>query len=286
MVVTVVRNDDKFLESLITSIANQRIRPNMWVIVDDSSIDGTSKVGEQASKNHDWIEFIQYNGHDLNDLERSERIARLFSIGINSINLNWDYCSKIDADMTLDKEYFSSIYEEFENNPNLGIASGNCFTMSRGRKTIEKVAKGHTRGGLKTYRRQCFDEISGIPLARGWDSIDNIRAEMMGWETENFPNLLTLHMRPTGERKGLVKTSFDEGRKSYFLGYSVPYIIARSVHKLSNKPLLISGLAMLFGFIYGAISRSNRFEGKEEIKFLRKRQLSKLTFGLLPSGKK
>jgi len=286
VVVTVVKDDVIFLNQLITSMERQTKRPDHWVIVDDSSIDGTANLASEASGRNEWISFIPSDGTSLEILPRSERIARLFSLGVGVIDLDWDLCSKIDADMTLDKGYFSSIIGEFNKNPNLGIASGNCFINIRGRKVRERVTKGHTRGGLKTYRRECFDAISGIPKARGWDSIDNIRACMLGWETHNFPDLLAEHKRPTGQRKGLVKTSFDEGVKSHFLGYSVPYLIARSVHRMFRRPFFISGLAMLMGFFYGIISRSPKFEGKEETKLLRRKQISKITLGLIPTNKK
>ena len=61
--------------------------------------------------------------------------------------------------------------------------------MKRSKKKIEKVAEGHTRGGLKTYRRACYDEIGGIREVDGWDGVDNLVAQMNGWETENFTEI-------------------------------------------------------------------------------------------------
>ena len=39
-----------------------------------------------------------------------------------NLSLDWDFCSKIDADMELEKDYFKKILLEFDSNPDLGIA--------------------------------------------------------------------------------------------------------------------------------------------------------------------
>ena len=67
-----------------------------------------------------------------------------------------------------------------------------------GEKIQEKTSKDHTRGGLKTYRRECYDQIEGINETDGWDGIDNITAQMHGWETRSIPELEVLHQRRTG----------------------------------------------------------------------------------------
>ena len=97
----------------------------------------------------------------------------------------------------------SIIFNEFKSSDKLGITSGSCYTMDRGRKRLEKVSPDHTRGGLKTYRRQCLEEIGGIMELDGWDGIDNIMAQMAGWETKPINRLEVLHQRTTGSHSGV-----------------------------------------------------------------------------------
>ena len=81
---------------------------------------------------------------------------------------------------------------------------------------MERVTKGHTRGGLKTYRRECYDEIGGVEHVDGWDTIDNVMARLYGWETSNFENILAAQARPTGVSVGLISTAFNEEKNHIF----------------------------------------------------------------------
>ena len=81
-------------------------------------------------------------------------------------------------------------------NSNLRISSelpAAPVTPGTGGGKTEKVSPDHTRGGLKTYRRQCLEEIGGIMELDGWDGIDNIMAQMSGWETRPI-NRLEVHI--------------------------------------------------------------------------------------------
>ena len=90
--------------------------------------------------------------------------------------------------MVLPEDYFECIFAEFSDSEQLGITSGTCYLMEKGKKIQEKTSKDHTRGGLKTYRRECYDQIEGINETDGWDGIDNITAQMHGWETRSILN--------------------------------------------------------------------------------------------------
>ncbi len=280
LVVTVSRDDADFLENLTHSMAKQTIKPSEWIIVDDSSNDETSEIISSFSRKNDWIKYVR--GKEIGkDMPRGRRIAELFIFGIAQSSLKWDFCSKIDADMELGEDYFSEIFSKFNENPRLGIASGNCLIKVGKREKIERVSSGHTRGGLKTYRRECFDQISGVSPIDGWDTVDNIKSQILGWETSNFTNILAFHARPTGSRVGLLSNSFNEGKKSYFLGYFAPYLFARAGFRMFSKPFLIAGIAMLCGYLHSLISFSTRIDDVEVSRFIRSKQISKLTLGLL-----
>ena len=119
---------------------------------------------------------------------KGERIARLVNFGLSEVNLE-GLCSKIDADIVLPSDYFEEVFSRFDSNNNLGIASGGCYVTNCRRLRLEKVSGDHTRGALKTYLSDCFSDIEGIRNADGWDGIDNIHAQMKGWETRNFQKL-------------------------------------------------------------------------------------------------
>ena len=281
LVITVTKNDAIFLIPLIKSMVTQSSRPSNWIIVDDNSSDNTREIVLAASKEHDWITYVMANPIPQN-IPRGERISQLFLFGLDSCGSNWEFCSKIDSDMILGDTYFEEIFNQFRNNPKLGIASGNCIIQIGRKSRIEKVPGDHTRGGLKTYRGECYSEISGVVPTDGWDTIDNIMAQMKGWETRNFPEILVRHSRPTGYNNGMIKTAYEEGKKAHFLGYSTLYLFARSFHKMFNSPpFVIGGFSMMVGYLVRLLSNGRRFEDKEAIRFLKRKQISRLTFGLV-----
>ena len=61
--------------------------------------------------------------------------------------------------MVLPEDYFECIFAEFSDSEQLGL-QGHMLQWRRGK--IQEKSKDHTRGGLKTYRRECYDQIEGI----------------------------------------------------------------------------------------------------------------------------
>ena len=138
--------------------------------------------------------------------------------------------------MILPENYFEEIIGQFENDDELGIASGNCFLDISGKKKVEKVESDHTRGGLKTYKRDCFIDIGGIIEVDGWDGIDNLIARSNGWKTKNFPEILVEHKRATGSLESGLSKFLSSGRKSFIMGYYWPYLIAKSFSAMLKTP--------------------------------------------------
>ncbi len=279
IIITPVRNERQFLPAIIDSVISQNIKPSRWVIVDDNSTDGTSEILREVEERIPWIEIVRVD----NDLprERGGKIAKLVVNGLSTSNSGWDYFSKIDADMVLPETYFEDIFTEFENDHKLGIASGNCLVLKGGKWRLEKVAPEHTRGGIKTYRAKCFNEIGGIEKVDGWDGIDNIKAQMAGWKTLNFPNILVRHMRRTGFARGAIRGRFESGRICHFMGYHPIFMTIKSAVEVLFYPQIIGGIAMFAGYLVGIFTRRPIFQDSEVVSFIRKKQLARIGLGRL-----
>ena len=231
VVVTPCRDHVEIFQ-LIDSVVTQTILPEKWTIVlhNISNVDFKRISDRIAGIN--WISLVRVN--DGSERKRGSQIARLVNIGISDIKLKWKYLSKIDADMVLESDYFENILRRFSENEKLGIASGNCYLHEGDKIHIERVPKTHTRGGLKTYRKMCYDDIGGIREVDGWDGVDNLAAQMSGWETINFRNILALHTRRTGSYSGLLNGCFETGNFAYAMRYSLVFMLARSLHRMSE----------------------------------------------------
>ena len=137
---------------------------------------------------------------------------------------------------------------------------------------MERVGNKHTRGGLKTYRRACYESISGIIDAEGWDTIDGYSARKQGWKTRNFKSIIAYQSRPTGHKIGFLKTAFNQGRICHYLNYYPPYFLARVATRTVKKYPFLSSLSMLFGYYSSIIMSQSRYEDEELLDYLRDEQ--------------
>src|SRR5690349_115634 len=58
IVISPVRNEEKFLSLTIESMVKQTILPQQWIIVDDGSTDNTAKVATEAAQKYPWIQTV------------------------------------------------------------------------------------------------------------------------------------------------------------------------------------------------------------------------------------
>ena len=281
VVVTVIRDEEEFIPGLIASVTTQTRLPKKWVFVDNFSEDGTRDKIREAISEYDWIELIEKKGSQKRS--RGENIARLFKTGVERCTEDWKFCSKIDADMLLPVDYFEEIFQRFSDDEDLGIASGTCYLKIGGKKKIEKVAADHTRGGLKTYRAECFTSIGGIPPVDGWDGIDNAKAQMKGWKTRNFPTPIVLHRRETGGYRGRLASSFEIGSRCHFMGYSVTFMILKVSHYTLVIRRPFSAISMFLGYSWNMILGKKRYNETEVIRFIRKSKFERIRSTILDS---
>lgn len=276
LVVTPSRNEIDFLPKLVDSMIGQTVTPDEWIIVSHNSDESSSDYLEEICDEYSWIHNVVIE--DKTKRRRGGQIAKLVNMGLSSATSDWDFFSKIDADMILPIDYFERIFEKFDQSPKLGISSGTCYVMDGKRKVIEHVSPDHSRGGLKTYRRDCFQEIGGIREVDGWDGLDNALAQMKNWETRCIPEIQAHHQRRTGSYYGLVRGCFETGRFAFSMRYFPPFMLARSAHRMMTKPVAIGGLSMLAGYFFAMLSMKPTFQEREVIQFLRNKQKERLKF--------
>jgi hypothetical protein len=115
--------------------------------------------------------------------------------------------------------------------------------------------------------------------AAGWDTIDEVKANMLGWKTRSFEDLRLIHHRLTGSADGLVRDRVKHGTVCFTCGYHPLFVLVRSVYRLVRKPYVIGSLAMLFGFLKGYFTHTPQVNDERLIRYLRAQQLRRL-FGL------
>jgi glycosyltransferase involved in cell wall biosynthesis len=213
VIITPARNEEKFLPGTIESIAAQTVRPAQWIIVNDGSIDSSGRIIEEAARQHKWITAL--HRPDRGFRRAGGGVMEAFYDGFKLIaDTHWQFLVKLDGDVTLEPDYFARCFARFAGEPKLGVGGGlvcNTFNGELRRESTVDPAF-HVRGATKIYRRECWDQIGGLVSATGWDTIDELKANMLGWTSLTFSDIKLLHHRPAGGAEGAWKNWVKNGR--------------------------------------------------------------------------
>jgi len=275
VVITPVRDEEKHMEATIEAVAGQTVRPTEWVIVDDGSSDRTGDIIDQYAAKFSWISVVHRSNRGFR--KSGGGVVEAFYDGYDRLSCNdWDFVVKLDGDLTFARTYFEKCFEHFERDPKLGVGGGEIYHDFEGVQKLEANPKFHVRGATKIYRRACWEAIGGLLRAPGWDTIDEVKANMLGWTTYSFGELQLVHHRLTGTADGLLRDRIKHGIACYVSGYDPLFVVASCVSRLIQKPYIAGSAAIFYGFIKGYWIRMPRVNDKQLIKYLRAQQLRRL----------
>lgn len=269
-IVTPARNEEATLNLAVESVVNQTIKPGKWIILNDASTDRTGEILDSYAEKHDWIEVI----HVEKKVKTYAGIQQKLEMAFKKIDLNEnEFIGKLDSDIVLNPTYYEDIMEKFHKNPKLGIAAGILYHIAKNKEVIERNPPRHVRGGLIFYRVQCWKDIGGMDPTPEYDTIDGVKASMLGWETRCFEEIKARHLRPTSHYN-----TYALGKAAYMIGYHPLFLISKSLrYMVTEKPYLFGGLAMSFGFLRCYIDKTERtIKDEKFIKYLRRQQMERL----------
>ena len=275
VVITPVRDEEAYLRFTFESMIAQTVRPAEWIVVNDGSTDGTAAIIDAYAAQHSWIRPVHRGNRGFR--RAGGGVVEAFNDGWSALHTDdWDFIVKMDGDLTFEPAYFENCLAKFHNDPRLGIGGGVICYIENGRKRFEACPEFHVRGATKIYRRECWDAIGGFLPAAGWDTMDEVKANMLGWGTRSFPELHLQHHRYTGTAEGIWDGLVKNGRANYICGYHPLFMLAKCLRRLPQKPYLLGSLALLYGFTTGYLKRIPQASDMPTIDFLRRQQLSRL----------
>jgi glycosyltransferase involved in cell wall biosynthesis len=265
--VTPARNEAENLLRLGASLAAQTIPPAEWIVVDDGSTDGTGaaagSVGARVLRSP-----AADRGDVLEDGRRGGRDVVAFLAGIEALAARPDVVLKLDADVSLEPDFFARLLAEFERDPSLGISGGTCWERADGEWRPYHVTRGHVRGATRAYRWECLHDVLPLEQRLGWDVVDEIRAQLAGWSTRAIRDLPFYHHRTLGQRDGSRRQWEAQADLSYFCGYRPFYVVLRALWRAPREP---TALAMIPA--YAAVRRRGGPRAEPEVRaHLRRRQ--------------
>jgi poly-beta-1,6-N-acetyl-D-glucosamine synthase len=278
VVITPSRNEEQYLPKTIAAMVSQTLRPQKWIIVNDGSTDRTGEIIDQAAREHGWIKTVH----------RADRGYRKAGGGVIEAfydgyplpgEESWDYIVKLDGDLSFAPSYFADCVAHFRRDEKLGIGGGTICNVASGGEKPETHGDPpfHVRGAVKMYRRACWEGIGGLRKATGWDTIDEVKANMLGWTTRTFADLKVTHYRFAGDADGAWKNWVKNGRANYVTGYHPLFMFCKCVSRLVEKPYGVAAAGLCFGFVSGYFRRIPQVDDREMIKYLRQQQMRRLT---------
>lgn len=277
VVITPARNEAENIPHTIRSMVAQIARPALWIIVNDGSTDATAILIDAAARERPWIKAI--HRPDRGFRQQGGGVVDAFYTGYSSLGTDtWDFLVKFDADLSFEPDCFARCLEIFTREPKLGIGGGLICQQKDGALICESPGDPafHVRGATKIYRRACWDAIGGLHRAPGWDTIDELKANMLGWDTRSFPEVPLRHHRYTGAADGKWKNYVKFGVANYVTGYHPLFMAVKCLRRCFQRPYLLGAMGLGWGFLRAYLQKLPQVDDRDLIRYVRHQQLNKL----------
>jgi glycosyltransferase involved in cell wall biosynthesis len=289
VLVTAAYNEEKYIEQTLRSIVAQTFRPAKWIVVSDGSIDKTDEIIQSYAAENDFIELCRI----------TEDHPRNFAAQVYAINrglcqlkgTEYSFVGNLDADITLEPEYFARLLEKFRLNPKLGLGGGSIYERSssgefkpRTVSTVTSVAHA-----CQLFRREVFEAIGGsyhaLPYG-GPDTYAETSVRMKHWQVTSFSDLKVFHHRPTNSAEGVLKGWFRQGKMDYSLGALPAFELFKLLRRVCVPPYVLGSMARFAGFVDSYVRREERQVPDEFMVFLRQEQKQRVINFLCPAWKR
>ena len=286
LIVSPVRNEAAHIERVVRSVAAQDLAPAQWIVIDDSSTDGTLELLRTLERDVPFMTVVAAARAD--HIETRDRLAHAaapinFNRGLALADWReFTHVMKLDGDIELRPDYLHRVVELFKADPRLGLIGGVLDEpCEKGGMRRIGIPTHHVHGALKCYSRACFEAIGGVQERLGWDTIDETYARMRGFETRTFRDLVSIHRRPIGSADGTVRGHARHGVCAYIAHYSTAWVMLRSLKIATRRPRGLAGLAFLYGYFRAAARRTERVPDREFRRFTRRELRRRMLLGAM-----
>jgi glycosyltransferase involved in cell wall biosynthesis len=274
VIIMPAHNEAEFIGRTLDSLVAQTERPDRLIVVDDGSTDATAAIVRGFAAAHDWIRLVQGPKHET----RRYKVVEVFNRGYDSVRSeDFTYVSKIDADLVFPPNYFQRLFAVMDADPGIGAGSGIMDEVASEKHRIRRrMPENHVPGPLKTIRKSVFDEMGGFVPTLGWDIIDLVKIRALGYRTINLPDLLVLHLRLMASATGVLRGNVRQGHGAYVIGTHPLFAIGRSAYRMFERPYVLAGLALGYGYFKSWFAGAPQIEDQALIRALRQEQMYRL----------
>jgi poly-beta-1,6-N-acetyl-D-glucosamine synthase len=239
--ITAARNEEKYISKTLESVVKQTVLPGEWVIINDGSTDKTADLISLYTVKYSWIKLINLFDFKPELKSTGGRIGHILNIAAKSLKHDYDFITKLDADIEFESSFFEQLLSEFKKDDQLGIASGHL--VFEGRKEILDYANSTPRGATLLIRKEVFKKVNGFYESNGSgeDTLFCVAARYYGWKTTMFPVFFN-HLKPEGIKNSRFYHSYIKGFYKGSIPYRLDYFLFTQAKHLFEKPFLIGSI--------------------------------------------
>jgi glycosyltransferase involved in cell wall biosynthesis len=267
-------NEEKHISLTLQSLVEQTVLPIKIVVVNDNSNDRTAEIVKVFSEKYAWISLINKTSDSIH--LPGSKVIQAFQKGLESLDDEYDFIVKADADLIFPTNYFETIINHFQSDDKIGMVGGFAYIEKNGEWILENLTdKDHIRGAFKAYRKETFKEIGGLKPAMGWDTVDELLCKFYSWKVVTVETLKVKHLKPTGANYN--KTArYQQGEAFYTLGYGflITTIASAKLALMKRKPLLFFDYVK--GYWKAKSEKKPLLVTEVQAKFIRNYRLSKM----------
>lgn len=293
--ITPCRDEARHARRTLDAVTRQSEPPASWIVVDDGSKDETPRILAEYAARFPYIQVV--TRPDRGDRKLGGGVIDAFYEGYARIDPSrFDYLCKLDLDLDLPPAYFARLMDRMEADPRIGTCSGKPYFFPPGAPpppvrfpltgraglVSEKMGDENSVGMTKFYRVGCFRQIGGFVREVMWDGIDGHRCRQLGWRAVSWddPELRFVHLRPMGtSHRSWWTGRTRHGSGQYFMGTAPAWMLASALYRMTRPPVVVGGLAMLYGYARSMARRAPRYGDPAFRRFLRDYQWACLRRG-------
>ena len=267
-------NEESFLGLTLQSLIEQTVLPSKIVVVNDNSTDKTAEIALAFAEKNQTITLVNKTSEAIH--LPGSKVIQAFNKGLETIDDDYDFIVKADADLIFPKNYFETIINHFKSDDTIGMVGGFAYIQKNENWILENLTdKDHIRGAFKAYRKATFKQIGGLKPAMGWDTVDELLCKFYNWKVVTDPSLQVKHLKPTGANYN--KTArYKQGEAFYSLGYGffITAIASAKLAMMKKKPLLF--LDYINGFWKAKSAKKPLLVSDEQAQFIRNYRWKKM----------
>ena len=211
--------------------------PTEWVLVNDGSSDRTGDIIDRYAAKFPWISVVHRSNRGFR--KSGGGVIEAFYEGYNALHCNdWEFVVKLDGDLTFScRLILKNVLSISSVNPKLGVGGGEIYHDLGGVRNLRPIRSSMSEEQPRSIGEPVGKRLAVYCKAPGWDSIDEVKANMLGWKSYSFEELRVVHHRFTGSADGLLRDRIKHGVACYVSGYHPLFVAASCFYRLQSAAL-------------------------------------------------